>query len=122
MQTRQSPTNCEGGNGGAAGGSNDPVEDASKAVWTEEDEDKFVAFLSDEKIQSERGDGGGFKPSVWSAVVEHMKQFTTKGGVKTVDVCKRKWTRVRQFYSLPFNELSNLFFSSYEVHTKWLKL
>jgi hypothetical protein len=109
MQTRQSATNSEGGNE-AAGGSNDPVEDASKAIWTKEDEDKFVAFLSDERIQGGKGDGGSFKSSVWPAVAEHMKQITTRGGVKMVDVCKRKWNKVRQFYSLLFNKLSNRFF------------
>ena len=60
-------------------------EDPSKAIWTEDDEDQFVAFLSDEKIQGKRGDGGSFKPAIWTAAAKYMKQFTTKGGVKTSD-------------------------------------
>jgi len=112
MQTRRSPTNSERGSG-AVGGPNaagSQEEDAKAAFWTEDDEDEFVAFLGDEKIQGKRGDGGTFKSAVWTAAAEHMKQFTTKGGVKTSDACKSKWTRVRQLYSLLFNKLSNRFF------------
>jgi hypothetical protein len=112
MPTRRSPANSEresGAGGPNAAGSQE--DDAAKAAfWTEDDEDGFVAFLGDEKIQGKRGDGGSFKPAVWTAAAEHMKQFTTKGGVKTADACKSKWTRVRRSYSLLFNKLSNRFF------------
>lgn len=74
----------------------------ASAVWTEDDEDKLIAFLNSQK--EKRGDGGNFKPSTWTAAAAHMQPITTKGGVKTADACKTKWARVH-CYILPFSQL-----------------
>lgn len=63
-----------------------------RAQWTLEDETALVTCLL--KHKSEGGDGANFKPSVWSQVAEEMKQHKTKGGDKTSDSCKSKWSRV----------------------------
>jgi hypothetical protein len=69
--------------------------DDGKAHWTTIDEDKLIVFLVEHKAAA--GDGGNFKKTTWTAASEHLKQFTTKGGVKGAEACKSKWTRVRQF-------------------------
>ena len=58
--------------------------------WLPEDEATLISFLISKKDKG----NGGFKPSLWTAAAEHMKPLTKKGGPKTPDKCKGKWTRV----------------------------
>ena len=69
--------------------------DDGKALWTTTDEDELITFLVEHKAAA--GDGGNFKKTTWTAASEHLKQFTMKGGVKTAEACKSKWSRVRRF-------------------------
>jgi hypothetical protein len=63
-----------------------------KAIWTTDDESALIAFLL--KHKDEARDGANFKSSVWKAAVEEMEKYTTKGGPKSADSCKLKWTQV----------------------------
>ena len=88
-QTRGSPpqTNHSDSDKGSQISGNDGV---AQVNWSPEDKATLISFLISKK---EKGDGG-FKPSVWTAAAEHMKPLTKKGGPKTPDKCKGKWTRV----------------------------
>jgi hypothetical protein len=63
-----------------------------KAIWTTDDESALIAFLIEHK--SKAGDGTNFKSSVWNAAVEEMAKYSTKGGPKSANSCKSKWTQV----------------------------
>jgi hypothetical protein len=63
-----------------------------RATWTQDDETALITFLL--KHKSEAGDGGNFKSSTWTLVATKMNGLKKKGGEKTADSCKGKWTRV----------------------------
>jgi hypothetical protein len=63
--------------------------------WTIEDENAFVDYLIAHK--AEGGIGMNFKPSVWTAAA-HMQPLMTKGGQKSAEKCKAKWSRVHPIH------------------------
>lgn len=60
--------------------------------WSSADETALIEFLAANLDKA--GDGFNFKPSVWTAAANHMQPIMKKGGPKTSDKCKAKWTRV----------------------------
>ena len=65
-----------------------------RAQWTPEDESVFAAHLL--KRKAEVKDGATFDNPTWNEVAKEMDKLKTKGGEKTVDGCKTKWSRVTQ--------------------------
>ena len=67
------------------------------ASWTPADKKKFVEFLLGEKVAS-AGDGGTFKPSVWTAAAVEMEKYRSKGGQKTAKSCSSKYQHVSSHF------------------------
>jgi len=70
-----------------------PMEPGTKCQWTPEEEERLIVFLVSRK--SEAGDGGSFKAPTWTAAVQEMAKFLTKGPNKTATACSSKYSRVR---------------------------
>ena len=64
----------------------------ARCDWSDQDEIVLIRFLIEQK--AETGDSATFKPSIWTTAAQHVEQFCTKGGPKTVKLCASKWTRL----------------------------
>jgi hypothetical protein len=73
-----------------------------RAHWTSEDETALVACLL--KHKPEAGDGVNFKGSTWSQVAKEMEELKTKGGEKTAESCKTKWSKVCNMQCFYFDQ------------------
>jgi hypothetical protein len=74
--------------------------ETKRVAWTVEDERLLIAFVTEHK--SEAGDVGNFKEAVWEAAARLLSERRTKGGVKTAESCKNKWSRVcTMFFTMP---------------------
>jgi len=62
------------------------------AVWNPEDEDFLVAYLVEHR--AEFGDGSNPKEKTWEAISRLLSDIRVKGGPKTVNSCKRKYSQV----------------------------
>jgi hypothetical protein len=69
-----------------------PTEPGTKCQWSPEEEERLIVFLVSRK--SEAGDGGSFKSPAWTAAVQEMAKFPTKGTNKTMTACSSKYGRV----------------------------
>jgi hypothetical protein len=78
-----------------------------KAYWTDADVDRMIQFLLDNKPAA--GDRGNFKKATCTATASHLKDFTTKGAVKTVDACKSKWGRVSKVHLTTYDSYRSFF-------------
>ncbi|KAG6818726.1 hypothetical protein H0H93_002478 [Arthromyces matolae] len=67
-----------------------------KAIWSDEDEKKFLELLLYRK--SAAGDGGNFKEAVFQEVSDVLTPLVTKGGPKTVKACQNKWSAFRRIF------------------------
>jgi hypothetical protein len=63
-----------------------------KCQWSPEEEKRLIVFLVSRK--SEAGDGGSFKAPTWTAAVQEMAKFPTKGPNKNATACSSKYGRV----------------------------
>ena len=92
-QSKQSATNSN------AGPEETSKVSKERAIWTADDEEFLATFLLEHK--AEAGDGANFKNPTFSALGKELDLHkesdghTKKGGSKNVDVCKSKWSRVR---------------------------
>jgi hypothetical protein len=89
VHTRSSPPESDDGEPIAT----DNPSKLPRCEWSEEDETRFIEFLVTK--QAKAGDSATFKDSIFRAASEHMEETRTKGGPKTFDRCRAKWSRVR---------------------------
>jgi hypothetical protein len=92
MQTRRSPAQSINSSDDGIAGTSDLPSTSVAVHWTVEEEAILIDFLVAHK--AEAGDGLNFKASFWTTAAEHMRPHTKKGGIKTANKCKSKWTRV----------------------------
>ena len=74
----------------------------ARCDWSDQDEIKLIRFSIEQKVKT--GNSATFKSSICTTAAQHVEQFCTKGGPKTVKSCANKWTRV---YGITFNTGSN---------------
>ncbi|KAG6905951.1 hypothetical protein DXG01_016695 [Tephrocybe rancida] len=68
------------------------------AYWTEQDEDKLVEYLYNNRSRS--GDGGSFRKPVFQEVSNILTPLRKKGGPKTVKACQNKWATLKRAYNV----------------------
>lgn len=68
------------------------IELRTKCQWSPEEEERLILFLVSR--MSEADDGGSFKAPTWTAAVQEMAKFPTKGPNKTMTACSSKYSRV----------------------------
>jgi hypothetical protein len=66
------------------------------AYFTEADLHAYLGVLVENRASA--GDGGNFPLKVWRAVSQKLEPMRKKGGPKTPESCRTKWTHVRSFY------------------------
>jgi hypothetical protein len=68
------------------------------AYFTVDDLHAYLGVLVEN--QASAGDGGNFPAKVWKAVSQKLEPMRKKGGPKTQESCRTKWSHVRDFGSL----------------------
>jgi hypothetical protein len=98
-----------------------------RAYWSADDEIFFATFLLEHK--AEAGDGANFKNKTFADAGKELDARKKKGGSKTVDACKSKWSRVRNSISILVSnngtfllDQGNISSCSYSHESIWLLL
>ncbi len=86
---------------------------AKKAVWTDDDDKILLDVLKEQKDAGFQTDNGGFHSDAYKAAAVKFLGVVTRGGKKTSDVCKTRWTTVCN-YNLLASVFLTVYFSAQE--------
>ena len=77
---------------------------AAKSSWTPEDERNLLEFLIERRATMT--DAQMFKSQVFRAAAVELNKSLTRGGAKTENSCKAKWSKVRHLFCYCIHNLT----------------
>ncbi|KAG2066000.1 hypothetical protein BDR04DRAFT_1031207 [Suillus decipiens] len=69
---------------------------AAKAIWNDAETDALVTYLHSQR--SKIGDGGNFRPQVYTDAATAIAMHWTLGPTKVASHCKNKWQSLKSLY------------------------